>query len=127
MNPYLNDIAFVHLPAATAAILNSPYISLIDLPIDPNTNTDNLLGTLTGYAAEEPDYNYNLRFIQATIMSNSWCMLNNQDREHDWTTKMCMDTTTVVSPCIEGNGGPLTANVGGRSMVVGIGAIWTTW
>lgn len=62
-------------------------------------------------------------FINAPIMSNSWCTLLHGDRIT--ASKMCVDSLDIDVTCIEGNGGPLRAVVGGRDTVVGIGAVWS--
>jgi hypothetical protein len=122
--PYENDISLIFLPAATASILSSPYIDVIDIPTS-NVPTDGVSGTLTGFAITEPDFNYHLKFISAPIMSNAWCEVQHITR--NWfTSKMCVDALNIDVTCIEGNGGPLTAVVGGRNTVVGVGAVWTT-
>lgn len=123
-DPYLNDIAVVRLPAATASILTNPNIGLIDLPTS-DVNTDLLSGTLTGFSVQEPDFTYHLKFLQAPIMTNSWCQIQH-GADRITGSKMCVDSLDLDVTCIEGNGGPLKANIGGRDVVVGIGAIWTS-
>lgn len=122
LTPYENDIALINLPRASLDIIG-PTVNTIAIP-DDNVGTDGLQGVLSGFSIQEPDFNLHLMFLTAPVMSNAWCSLEHNDR--NWIpSKMCVDALTLDVTCIEGNGGPLTANVGGRNTIIGIGALWT--
>jgi chymotrypsin len=108
---YANNIAILILP--TPAVLNS-YVNVIALPALGDTRTfEGLTGTATGWGrlGEMDGFPRELHSVKNPILSNAAC-------ENEET--ICLSGEGLRGPCHRDDGGPLTVQSGGKTLLVGV-------
>lgn len=114
---YMNDVGLVYM---YDPISLSPNIALIPLPTPGDTNLDHLRATLTGFGLSIDNPFFVLRYMNFPVMPESWCLTRHNFADP---STLCTDTIDAGHlPCLENHGGPLTALVGGRQVLIGVGS-----
>jgi chymotrypsin len=115
---FLNNIAILILP--TPAVLNS-YVNVIALPALGDTRTfEGLTGTATGWGrtGSMEGNSRELRSVQNPIVSNAACTRSYGRGVFE--SNICISGEGFRGPCHQDDGGPLTVQSGGQTLLVGV-------
>ncbi|KAG5669666.1 hypothetical protein PVAND_017549 [Polypedilum vanderplanki] len=123
-NTLSNDISLIFLSDAPSNLLEFSHIGIIPLPIQSDAEI-NLIGKIAsvsgfGRTSDSGSASNVLRNTTAPIMSNAQCALT--FGPYILNSNLCLDTngTNAGSSCSGDSGGPVTAEIENRRVLVGV-------